>query len=224
MSPDTELAADILVTGDGSLTYKHPRHGATYRSTNGAATESRHVFVGGCQLVKRPDSWSVLELGFGTGLNFTQTVEAADRAQVSLVYVSLEPEPLARNLWLVDDCYRDLEWGEPRTSDNVTLTVHRSRWQDFTPQAAAFDAIYHDPFGPGEAPECWTSDCFAWAAQALKPHGILSTFGASSSARLAMKEASLLVASLPGAPGKREMTIAGHCAESLAHAKPWKRN
>ena len=84
-----------------------------------------------------------------------------------------------------------------------------------------FDAYYHDPFAPDANPDCWTTDCFVWAKALMKPDAILATYGASSAARRAMRDAGLFVASLPGAPGKREMTIASPHREQLAHAKAW---
>ena len=97
------------------------------------------------------------------------------------------------------------------------------RWQDSSLPRHAYQALYHDPFGPAVAPECWSVECFQWAAERLADDGVLATYGASSAARLAMKEAGLLVGVLPGAPGKREMTVAARDPDSISQARPWKR-
>lgn len=214
---------ELVSTEDGSRTYLHPSHGASYRSLRGAATESRHVFLAGSRLLDRPSPWRVLELGFGTGLNFQLTHEAAREAGAELVYVAMEPEPMPSENWLVDPCWQGLEWGVPLLRETVTLQVHRSRWQDLNSDPGAFQALYHDPFGPSVAPECWSAECFRWGAHALSQDGILATYGASSAARHAMKAAGLYVGSLPGAPGKREMTVAALQTTAIEHAKPWKR-
>lgn len=215
--------AELILTDDGSRTYLHPVHGASYRSTRGAATESRWVFLQGSQILQKPERWTVLELGFGTGLNFQLTVEAAKEVGVELHYVSLEPEPMSPDRWLVDDCWRAVEWGQALQQEQIHLTIHRQRWQDWEPKAEHFDALYFDPFGPSVAPDCWSEDCFTWASRMLTHDGVLATYGASSAARHAMKAAGLLVGVLPGAPGKREMTVAGLNAEAIDHAKSWKR-
>lgn len=212
-----------VLTDDGSLTYLHPTHGASYRSIRGAETESRWVFLQGSGITTRSERWTVLELGFGTGLNFQLTADAARQRDVALNYVSLEPDPMPNDLWLVEQQWRTLEWGSPLRHDKLHLSVHKSRWQDWSAPPETFDAIYFDPFGPAVAPDCWSEACFSWASRALRGDGVLATYGASSAARHAMKAAGLSVGILPGAPGKREMTVAGLTPEAIDHAKPWKR-
>ena len=126
--------------------------------------------------------------------------------------------------WLLDPQWRYLKPGQPLELGPVTLTVVPHRWQDYRPEDNHFCACYHDPFGPGISPECWSVDCFRWSHSALTSDGVLATFGASSAARRAMKEAGYFVARLPGAKPKREMTLASKSAESIAHGKPWKRD
>ncbi len=217
-------SAEPVLTDDGSRTYLHPVHGASYRSTRGAATESRWVFLQGSRILERKGSWKVLELGFGTGLNFHLTSEAAAQASVDLTYVALEPDPMSADCWLVDDVWRSLKWGVLQQQGPIALTVHRQRWQDRSLESERYDAVYFDPFGPAVAPDCWTTDCFLWAKSALAEDGVLATYGASSAARQAMREAGLVVGILPGAPGKREMTVAGLSPEAISYAKLWKRS
>jgi tRNA U34 5-methylaminomethyl-2-thiouridine-forming methyltransferase MnmC len=226
MAPETGVepgafAPELVHTGDGSPTYLHPRHQASYRSLKGAATESRWVFLEGSGITRRAGPWRVLELGFGSGLNFHTTWEAANQADVELDYVALEPEPMSQSHWLVEEPWKALEWGAPLRRGRQSLTVHRKGWQNYCPPPGAYDVLYHDPFGPGVAPECWSAECFAWAARALCQTGILATYGASSAARRAMKQSGLFVGILPGAPGKREMTVAA--PRPIAHSRPWGR-
>lgn len=220
---ESEDVLTPIVTEDGSLTYLNTGVNATYRSVHGARSESRHVFLRGTRLERRASLWRVLELGFGTGLNFAVTLEAAVEKGVELQYVSLEPNPIPREFWLLPNRWKELSFNQSFQVENVTLTVVARRWQDYQPKTGHFDAVYHDPFGPGAAPECWEAPCFAWSYQALSKEGVLATFGASSAARRALKEAGFLVGSEPGAGGKREMTVASKSAQAIAIAKPWKR-
>lgn len=212
-----------IVTSDGSITYFNTEIGASYRSVHGAESESRQVFLQGTGLDERPSPWRVLELGFGTGLNFQVTHQAAKKAGIGLEYVSLEPSPLPEELWLVDEDWRDLDFDQPKKIGQIQLSIIKKRWQDFIAPTNYFHVFYHDPFGPGQAPECWTAECFRWSAAALTQDGVLATFGAASAPRQAMKDAGYAVGRLPGANGKREMTVASKSEAAIAKAKPWKR-
>lgn len=209
-----------IETEDGSWTYAHPGHGATYRSLAGALSESKHVFVDPSGLGSRAP-WRVLELGFGTGMNFATTMEAARRAGVDLVYTSLDCEPMESEKWLVESNWRR---GPGRhRGDGVELNLVVARWQDYPLVPQSYDAYYHDPFGPAVSVDCWSRDCFAWAYQAVTPAARLLTYGASTAARRAMREAGFEVAVRPGAGRKREMTVAAKTPAVLEGLKIWKK-
>lgn len=214
---------ETIITGDGSKTYRNTKVGATYRSTHGARAESHYVFFSGTKLQERADVWRVLELGFGTGMNFDVTRREAEEAGVSLEYVSLEPNLIPAELWLVEEQWQEAASSSPFQLKTACLNIIQEPWQEYQPQQDYFQAVYHDPFGPGPAPECWTKECFEWSHRALTEDGILATYGASTAARKAMKEAGFHVGTLPGAMGKREMTVASKSLESLSGSRAWKR-
>ena len=126
--------------------------------------------------------------------------------------------------WLVEPQWKQLKPARRLQLGEAALTIVPQRWQDFEPSPGSFHACYHDPFGPGVCPDCWTTECFQWSYRALADDGVLATFGAAGATRRAMKEAGYLVARLPGAKPKREMTVAGKSAAAVAHGKPWKRD
>lgn len=87
----------MILTADGSRTLRSTAHGQTFKSRQGALTESRAVFVEGSGVAARLAAGiptSVLEIGFGTGLNFLVTAEAARGAGTSLCYVAVESDLL----------------------------------------------------------------------------------------------------------------------------------
>lgn len=89
--------ATQLVTRDGSTTLRHPTHQETYHSTFGALTESEAVFLQNSGVSDRLQGGvptRVLEIGFGTGLNFLVTAAAASKAHCPLHYTSIENDPL----------------------------------------------------------------------------------------------------------------------------------
>ena len=77
------------------------RHGDVYHSLSGALAQTRHVFLGGCDLPRawadRP-TWRLFETGFGLGLNFLATWLAwrddPHRPQ-RLVFESIEAWPVS---------------------------------------------------------------------------------------------------------------------------------
>ena len=83
----------IVNTADGSRTLYSDHYEQTMHSRRGALTESRHVFLKGAGVAARlgqDEPTRVLEIGFGTGLNFFVTADAALRADTPLTYVALD--------------------------------------------------------------------------------------------------------------------------------------
>lgn len=79
----------------------NPRFGDTYRSRSGGLRQARDVFLAGCGLPSRwrgCDAFTVLETGFGLGLNFLVTWAdwLADPQRSGLLrYQSIEAYPVA---------------------------------------------------------------------------------------------------------------------------------
>src|SRR3546814_10522027 len=83
---------EIVKTNDGSFTLFHPAIGEHYHSINGALQESQHVFLKtGLQYYldqTGQTSVSILEVGFGTGLNFLVRSEEHTSELQSLMRIS----------------------------------------------------------------------------------------------------------------------------------------
>ncbi|SAK44432.1 5-methylaminomethyl-2-thiouridine methyltransferase [Caballeronia hypogeia] len=99
---DAPLAlASLVFRGDG--TPYSPRHDDIYHSTAGALAQARHVFLKGNGLPARwrqRTHFTVLETGFGMGINFLATWDAwrsdPTRAR-QLHFVSMEKHPFSAN-------------------------------------------------------------------------------------------------------------------------------
>ncbi len=92
-----EIKTEIQPTADGSTTLYRSDIDEHYHSVKGAVAESRHVYIGSALEHRMTKGFSggltVLEIGFGTGLNAAMSVEAAtDKCHIT--YVSLELYPL----------------------------------------------------------------------------------------------------------------------------------
>lgn len=224
-----------LTTLDGSLTLECSRYGETYRSRRGALTEARHVFLdasGVAGLLPTRKHAKVLELGFGTGLTFLVTAEAAARSGARLEYVAFERDPLGADV-LADLRYAELlapfdgpdelvewwtslgtpvpegahEWRHGQTT--LTLMVGEAARLIGGIPGGTFDAVYLDPFSPRANPDAWAEALLGGMAAALAPGGRLVTYSVSGEVRRRLQRAGLAVKKVPGPEGgKRESLVA----------------
>ena len=80
-------------TRDGSATLYSARYGQPYASEHGALSGAKRVFLEGSrvgQRLARGETVRVLEVGFGTGLNFFVTAAACLEGSARLEYTARE--------------------------------------------------------------------------------------------------------------------------------------
>jgi tRNA U34 5-methylaminomethyl-2-thiouridine-forming methyltransferase MnmC len=225
---NNSIKREIIHTQDGSTTIHLPEWNESYHSKHGAIQEAYHVFVkNGFSLFAAPvrksssegKPISILEIGFGTGLNtFITFLEAKKNNQV-IDYVGVEAYPVATNEILqmnypqqIDSAQahifyqmHEANWNQKfQLSDTFSLTKRKQLFQDID-DTNAFDLIYFDAFGFRIQPELWSETIFISMYKALKPEGILVTYACRTSIKNAMIAAGFTTQKLPGAPGKREM-------------------
>lgn len=218
------MQRNIINTKDGSHTIQIPDMKVTYHSIHGAISESLHVFIEAgfnyWHTTHATSPCSILEMGFGTGLNALLTLQQVQSNQLPVVYESLEAYPLnateVQGLNYTEQLQRpDLkdtfqllhtsEWNIPvKVHPYFTLIKHYNKLQTFE-TSQLFDIIYYDAFAPSGQPELWTAAIFRQLLHLLHEDGLLVTYCAKGDVRRAMQAAGLLVAKLPGPPGKREM-------------------
>ena len=215
------MKREIIVTKDGSTTIYFPDINETYHSKFGAILESNHVFIDmGLKLFSDKAEVSILELGFGTGLNALLTIIESAKNKQNILYTGVDAYPVALTEILqlnfvselndqVDqklfDKMHNSNWGEQiKLTDHFYLTKKEQFFQQIDDQNA-FDLIYFDAFGYRIEPELWSKTIFEKMYRALKPNGVLVTYACRSSIKLDMISIGFKVEKLPGAPGKREM-------------------
>jgi len=94
------MEVELVVTGDGSHTLLHRQFNEHYHSTFGAITESEHVFIrSGLHCFPENSDLTILEVGFGTGLNAFLTAREACLHGYHINYIAIEPFPLTENLY-----------------------------------------------------------------------------------------------------------------------------
>jgi tRNA U34 5-methylaminomethyl-2-thiouridine-forming methyltransferase MnmC len=216
---------DLIMTQDGSYTLYSKEHGVTYHSRYGAIQESNHVFVdsGLLPVLKKQDKISILELGFGTGLNVLLTWKnTVDIDAVHVDYHSFDVYPLPEDL--LNACVYEDHLKIPTTiSKNIltsdwdklvevdsrfTLTKHNKDILEETLPDNYFDIVYFDAFSPESQPELWSISLFEKIHESMTNEAILVTYCAKGEVKRILKKIGFTLESLPGPPGKREMTRA----------------
>jgi len=216
------LKREIITTKDGSKTIQLPEWNEQYHSIHGAVAEARHVFIqAGLQhWLDHSDSQdvSIMEIGFGTGLNAFLTFLEAEHNNINVNYTGIEAYPVlsseivqlnyAKLVSATENDFlklHEVEWEQPSLiNSNFNLTKRKQFFSEIN-EAAAFDLIYFDAFGPRVQPELWTEAIFKIMYLALKQDGVLVTYSAKGSVRRAMQAVGFTVERLAGPPGKREM-------------------
>ncbi|TVZ25631.1 tRNA U34 5-methylaminomethyl-2-thiouridine-forming methyltransferase MnmC [Gillisia sp. Hel_I_86] len=218
------MKREIIITGDGSSTIHIPEWNEQYHSKHGALQEARHVFIdmGLIPISRREDlhEISILEIGFGTGLNALVTWEEAQNLKKSIDYNGVEAYPVAQeeveklnfSAIIKDplavgffDKIHESEWEKKvEITKYFSLTKQQKFFQEIE-DTQLYNLIYFDAFGARVQPELWSVEILRKMYNALKNNGVLVTYAAKGSVRRAMLEVGFLVERLPGPPGKREM-------------------
>jgi len=218
------LKKEIVKTRDGSNTLFVPEFDETYHSTHGAIQESLHVFIrSGLKFITELNDINVLEVGFGTGLNALLSFIDSEETNRNIKYTSLEAYPLKWDLLsklnYIDLIFNGKYYAKYKKMHNCdwesfyilspffTLRKQNVKVQDVLFDNE-FDVIYFDAFAPRVQPELWTEEIFTSMYKALKPGGILVTYCAKGSVKRALRYVGFELESIPGPPGKREMSRA----------------
>ncbi|WOD44336.1 tRNA (5-methylaminomethyl-2-thiouridine)(34)-methyltransferase MnmD [Hwangdonia lutea] len=232
----------IVKTADGSTTIHLPEWDEQYHSKHGAIQEAYHVFVKhglhyfvelkqseASQKTKddivvgeseKSNNISILEIGFGTGLNAFITLLEAEKLKTNMVYSGVEAYPV-----LMDEINQLNYPIELKAEDKSAIfkELHEVSWEALhkitrhfslkkqkrffseIKEKSHYNIIYFDAFGARVQPELWTESIFQNMYDALKVNGVLVTYSAKGSVRRAMEAVGFKVQRLPGPPGKREM-------------------
>ena len=115
------------VTRDGSSTLYAPNFDEHYHSLHGAIQESMYVFIEkGLRQLPDLQSISILEMGFGTGLNALLTYQKAREKDIHYTSVELYPLTLEQAASL----NYAKETGE-EDAEEVFEKLHQAQWEEF---------------------------------------------------------------------------------------------
>ncbi|MFT5508148.1 MAG: tRNA U34 5-methylaminomethyl-2-thiouridine-forming methyltransferase MnmC [Hyphomicrobiaceae bacterium] len=204
-----------------------------YFAREGGRAETRHVFLAANDLPTRwqsQEQFTIAELGFGTGLNFFETLATWQREPGNcrhLRFVTFERYPmasddLARALapWpdLTENVNHLLEhWPPPNGTAchiipfaGASLEIHLGDAnQTVTEWNGSADAWYLDGFSPAKNPDLWSAELMAQVYGHTAPQGTFATYTAAGWVRRNLANAGFNVSKITGF-GRKRHSLAGY--------------
>ena len=207
-----------------------------YFSSDNGLLETEYVFIAGNYLTQRwqvleQNTFSIIETGFGTGLNFLcaakHWLENAPSA-AKLCFTSLEKFPLtsadlqqALMHWPALKPLSDVLLSSYETllaqgccmlfNQRIQLNLHIgdavSELRNINTQA---DAWFLDGFAPSKNPDMWQAPLFEQMARLSHPNTSFATFTSAGEVRRGLTAAGFNVIKKPGFGKKREMIIGSY--------------
>lgn len=213
----------FAITSDGSKTLFNRAVGEHYHSLHGALQESKHVFLNtGMRYFLEKNAIKrvkILEVGFGTGLNFLITADFCSENNIQLDYTGIEAFPLkpdmiadtgyeeyiAHKLWdSFTEQYEEAQKSVVQIGKSCTLKIEAEKMLDFNSKEL-FDVVYFDAFAAVHQPEMWNQESLKHISKFIKPGGVFVTYAITGDLKRTMKNLGFTIEKAPGAAGKREM-------------------
>jgi tRNA 5-methylaminomethyl-2-thiouridine biosynthesis bifunctional protein len=204
--------------------------GDVYHNAGGGIEKKRHVFLAGNDLPSRwagRERFTILETGFGLGLNFLVTMQAWRRDAARgrrLHFVSVEKHPFAlTDLQEIHSRYPQLReeaaelharWpqlvpGAHRLEfGDVVLTLFLADIKVLRDLRLAADAIYLDGFSPAKNADMWSPAVLRSVSRLAAPGATAATWSVAGPVRRALEETGFAVEKRKGFGEKKEMLVA----------------
>jgi len=219
--------SSILLTKDGSHTIFLPELDESYHSTHGAIQESNHVFISeGLEYYsynKGVKEISIIEMGFGTGLNALLSALFANNHNIRIDYETIEPYPLDHDLinelnyseqlehFLAEEIFKGIH--EARWNESVSVHTDfclkkiKQRFQDYKSDRC-FDICFYDAFSPSKQPDMWEKPLLQKVYDVLSQGGVFVTYCAKGQLKRDLTTLGFEVDTIEGPPGKMQMVRA----------------
>jgi len=206
-------------TADGSSTLLSAQYGAHYHSLHGAVSESMHIFVEAGLMALCQKQVTILEVGFGTGLNAALTAQRGREVGVDVVYHTLELHPLSKEEYMLLNYSQKLPaqaaalwlsacnapWGEDFTvEDGFTIRKINEDFTQWQP-TVQYNLVYFDAFAPDDQPEMWSAEQFQKIFDAMAAGGVLVTYSVKGTVKRTLRDVGFELERLQGPPGKKHM-------------------
>ncbi len=197
-------------TSDGSFTLYSKRFGEHYHSTDGAYSESLHIYINhGLKVIDKPEL-TIFEVGFGTGLNALLTFREAINNNLKIKYLTIEKFPLtvqeAEKYPLPDELrkFKDIflimhktAETQVRLSENFLFQKIIGDIRDYN-FAGKIDLCFYDAFSYNVQPEMWDSEIFEKIYRAMPEKGLLVTYSSRGEVKRNLRKAGFIVKRFKG--------------------------
>ncbi len=213
------MKISVIFTDDNSMSLQNCTLNESYHSGFGALQESKHVFVkNGLDNFIDNNEISILEFGFGTGLNALLALEFAEKNKIKINYFSIEKYPVELK-YIKRLNYHELV---PKFGARF-IDLHKSDWDkeleiseffrltkienDFleTKLPSNIDLVFFDAFSPETQPELWTQELFTDIYKHMNNNALLTTYSAKGIVKQALRNAGFTVKRLIGPIGKHHI-------------------
>ena len=230
LSPDFQPIDPATASFRSDGTLYSARFDDVYASSQGTLAQAQHVFLNGNDLPLRwekAERFTIVETGFGAGLNFLATWRALREVESSstrLHFVSVEKHPFQlAELALIHGHYPELgelsrEFRESYPpllpgfhrlhfdGGRLTMTLLLGDAAVMLPQLqAGADAFFLDGFAPAKNPQMWSPEIFTQLARLAKPGATLATYTVAAAVCQGLAEAGFEIEKRSGFATKREM-------------------
>lgn len=228
--------------------------GDIYFSPENGLEETKHVFIEGNNLTQRwsdpklRTSFSILELGFGTGLNFLTTWKeySEHKNRFRLHYISIEKFPLNKDeiskalsvfpeLQKIQEeflsSYENLIPGMNYfrfLNGRIHLTLYLGDVANALVEISGkVDAIFLDGFAPSKNPDMWEESILIHLRRVSTTGTTFATFTVARMVRDSLTVCGFELEKRPGFGRKREMLVGTYSPketeteESYSKEKPW---
>jgi len=220
------MSLNIINTSDGSHTLYNEKLNETYHSIHGAIQESEHIYIeSGIKYfinTQKKKNIRILEVGFGTGLNFLLTYKLSLSHTYTIHYNTIESNPLKMEIVnklnyidMLGEKYRDVftlmhsqkSDKEIGVSSKLFFNKQILRLEEFQSKKK-YDIIFFDAFAPSKQPDIWNAKNLQKVYDAMEKDAILVTYCSSVKFKKTLEELGYKVEVISGPPGKKEMVRA----------------
>jgi len=234
-SPDTYLLPYARVSWQASDAPFAQDYDDVYWSSEGGLAEKQHVFISACQIesrwaqLKQGNRFTILETGFGFGLNFLLTLRAwrsKPRPLSSrLDYFAFEKHLVSPHELIKMAASFSLDAELKLFIDHYPMPVpgNHSLWLDDSiclhlmigdihdqihDLDGKVDAVFLDGFSPDRNEDMWGDDLVEKLAHRLRPGARVATYSAAGALRRRLMSYGLSTKKLTGFGKKRHMLMA----------------
>lgn len=232
---------DLLITDDGSPTLYSEAYDENCHATAGARKETHYNFILGCKILDfESTNLNILEIGFGLGYGYEQTINSLNEKEYSnnksLCFISTEIDPAlcewaSRNLKSESTLFPNFNDLKPMTKGELNYLLAEKNGHTFLvllgdarvtiPLAKnlniipKINCIYQDAFSPKKNPILWTVEWFKELLNSADSNCLMTTYCSSIAVRKSMLEAGWGIEDIRGFNNKRSMTRASSDGKTL---------